>query len=108
MEGQFPATLFLWRAQPQPHQVAAGSWRRVVLVLSTGMEHMLVRQNLDVADIEDHMQGEFEAGVFEDLGGAELGRGERWNQARVREAGKGFYVVRIPPFALVSLLLGDV
>lgn len=53
------------------------------------MEDVLVMQELDLADLHDHVHLEAGAGSFEDLGGFELGGGERGNEAHVGEAGCG-------------------
>lgn len=66
MEWQLPATLVLWCAQPQPHQMSAGRWWWVVLVCCPGMQNMVVRQELDVTDIQYHVQGEAQTGLVED------------------------------------------
>lgn len=58
----------------------------MVLIGRAGVENMRVRQELDVANFEDHVQGEFVAGVFEDLHGLQLGGGERRDDTRVGEA----------------------
>jgi hypothetical protein len=42
------------------------------------------------------VQCELETCVFENLGSARLLGRERWDEASVREAGEGFYVVGVP------------
>lgn len=57
---------------------------------------MRVGDKLDVADVEDHMQGETLAGLFEDFDGLELGGGERGDDACVGETGERADVVGVP------------
>jgi hypothetical protein len=87
MEWQLPTTLVLRRAQPQSHQMPARCGWREVLVRSPRMQHVVIRQELDVANVENHVQCELEASVLEDLGGARLLRGKSRDQASVGEAG---------------------
>lgn len=68
----------------------------MVLIRRPGMQYVLVGEPLDVADVEDHVQGEAHAGVFEDLEGFELGGGEGGDFAGGGEAGEGFYEVGVP------------
>lgn len=63
---------------------------------------MIVGQELDVANVEDHVQRELGAGCFQDEGSALLLGGERGNQTCVREAGKGADVVWVPSVFCVS------
>jgi hypothetical protein len=57
---------------------------------------MVVGQELDVANVKNHVQSQLKTCVFEDLGGAGLLGGESGDQAGVREAGEGFDVVGVP------------
>lgn len=50
VEGQLPATLVLWCAQPQSHQVPAGRWWREVFVRCPGVKDVVVGQELDVTN----------------------------------------------------------
>lgn len=58
MEGQLPTTLILWCTQPQPHQMPARRWWREVLVRRPGVQNVVVRQELNVANVQDHVQSE--------------------------------------------------
>lgn len=97
VEGQLPATLILWCAQPQPHQVSARRWWRVVLVCCPGVQDVVVGQELDVTNVQDHVQSEAQAGLVKDGSGAELLGRKRRDDALVAEAGQGLDVVWIPP-----------
>ena len=92
-----PATLVLRCAQPQPHQVPARRWRWEVLVGCPGVEDVVVRQELDVADIQDHVKSETQAGLVEDSSSTNLLRRERRDDALVAKARKGFDIVWVPP-----------
>lgn len=96
VERQFPSALLLRRAQPQPHQVTPRRWRRKVLVRCAGMQDVVVGQELDVANVENHVQREALGRLFKDGGGALLGVGERRDEPRVREARQRADVVGIP------------
>ena len=75
-ERQPPAALALRRGQPQPHQVAARGGGCVVRVGGAGVQDVRVGKELDVADVEDHVQRELVAGFLEDAQGFLLGVGE--------------------------------
>ena len=60
------------------------------------MEDVLVGEELDVADFEDHVEGFTEADGFEDVGGFELRRGEGRDEARRAKAREGADVVGVP------------
>ena len=64
-EGQLPATLTLRCRQPKTHKVAAGGRRRVIRVLSAGMQDVRIRQELNITNIEDHVQRQTHAGCFQ-------------------------------------------
>lgn len=96
-EGQLPAALVLRRREPEAHQVPAGRGGRVVGVRRAGVQDVRVGQELDVADVEDHVQREAVAGGLEDLEGLQLGGGQGWDDALVGEAGQGADVVGVPP-----------
>jgi len=55
-----------------------------------------VAEELDVADLEDHVQRQAHAGLFQHGGGVLLRFGERWDDAGVAEACQGFHVVGVP------------
>lgn len=61
---QLPPTLTLRRRQPQPHKMAARCRGRMVRIFGAGMQNVRVRDELDVADLEDHVQGVCVAGFF--------------------------------------------
>lgn len=60
------------------------------------MQDVRVGDELNVADVKDHVQGEALAGLFEDFDGFELGGGERGDDAGVGEAGERANVVGVP------------
>lgn len=60
------------------------------------MQNMRVSQELDIADIQDHVKRESVTGILEDLDSVELGIAERGNDARVGETGQRADVVRVP------------
>ena len=68
----------------------------MIRVLGSGMEHLCVGDKLNVADFEDHVQGEALAGCFEHLGGFDLCGGEGGDDALGREPREGAYVVGVP------------
>ena len=84
---QPPTALTLRRRQPQPHQMPPRRRGRMVRVLRARVQDVLVGEELDVADFEDHVQGEALAGRFKHVGGFELGGGEGGDEARGGEAG---------------------
>ena len=51
------------------------------------MKHMAVRQELNIAYLKDHVEGEAVAGFLEHGGGFELGGRKRGDEAGVGEAG---------------------
>lgn len=67
----------------------------MILVRGAGMEEVLVVHELDVSDVEDHVQGEALAGVFEYADGFALGGGEGGDDAAVGEALEGLDVVGV-------------
>ena len=87
--------------------MSPGRRRGVVLVLGARVQHVRVGQELDIPDVEDHVQGEALAGLFEDFEGVELSGGEWRDDARVGEAAEGADVVGVPSvqFMLVSVLV---
>ena len=97
MEGQFPTTLVLGCAQPQPHQVPTRRWRWEVFVCCSGVEDVVVRQELDVTDIQDHVKGKAQAGLVEDSSSTDLLWRKRRDEALFTEACEGFDIVWIPP-----------
>lgn len=60
------------------------------------MENMRIRQELDIAHIQNHMQRETVACLLQHLESFLLGVGERWDDACVGEAGEGADVVGVP------------
>ena len=70
-------------------------WWRVIGVGGAGMEDVRVAEELDVADLQDHVQRQPQARVLEDLDGALLDVGERRDQTGLGEAGQRFDVVRV-------------
>ena len=97
MEGQFPTTLVLGCAQPQPHQVPTRRWRWEVFVCCSGVEDVVVRQELDVTDIQDHVKGKAQAGLVEDSSSTDLLWRKRRDEALFTEACEGLDIVWIPP-----------
>lgn len=62
------------------------------------MQDVLVVQELDLADLHDHVHLQAGAGCFDDVGGFELGGGEGGNEAGGGEAGRGAEEVGVEPF----------
>lgn len=96
MKRQLPAALILGRAQPQTHEMPPRRWRRVVLVRRARVQDVVVRQELDISNIEDHMQRQAQTRRLEHLSGVELRRRKRRDEPCVGEAREGADVVGIP------------
>lgn len=60
------------------------------------MEYLGVGEELDVTNIENHVEGEAEAGGLKDFHSLDLLWGERWDDACIGETAKGLNVVRVP------------
>ncbi len=60
------------------------------------VKHVFVGQELNIADIEDHVQRQPVARLLEDVGGFELGGAKGRDDAFVGEAGEGADVVGVP------------
>lgn len=86
----------LRRGEPQPHQVPSWCRRRIVLVRGTSMQNVHVRQKLDVADFEDHMQRKTLRRFFEHAQGFLLFVWKGRDDALVGEACEWADVVRVP------------
>lgn len=67
------------------------------------MQDMRVRQELDIADIQDHVQRKSVAGILEDLDSVELGIAQWGDDARVGETGQRADVVRVPSGRTMSV-----
>lgn len=109
MEGQPPTALAERGAQPQAHEMAAGhaGLRSVVPVGGAGVQDVGVGHELDIADLEDHVQLDAGADVLERLERVYL-LGRQWrDDALVREARQAAHVVRVP-LAVQALLLPGV
>lgn len=78
----------------------------VVLVRRAAVEGVRVAEELDVADLEDHVQGQAHASLFQHGGGVLLGGREGWDLAGGAEAGEGFDVVRVPFAVDAGRLIG--
>jgi hypothetical protein len=63
--------------------MSPGRWRRVVPVRGPRMQDVRVGEELDIADLEDHVQRETVAGFLEDAEGFLLGVGEWWDETFV-------------------------
>ncbi len=74
--------------------------RRVfkVLVRRPPVQDVLVVQELDLADLHDHVHLQAGAGCFDDVGGFELGGGEGGDEAGRGEAGRGAEEVGVESF----------
>lgn len=68
----------------------------MVGVRGTRVKDVGVGQELDVADLEDHVEGEAVAGCLEHGQSFLLLCGERGNNARIGEAGQRADVVGVP------------
>ena len=103
-EGQSPTTLAERGAQPQAHEVATGhaGVRAVVPVGGAGVQGVGVGDELDVADVEDHVQLDARADVLQRLERVHLLRRQGRDDAGVREARQAAHVVRVP-FAIEAL-----
>ena len=75
----------------------------MVLVGRTRVKHMRVSQELNVTDLEDHVEREFHAGIFEDLDSLVLSGREGWDDSRVGEAGERADVIGVPSERFVSI-----
>lgn len=95
-KGKLPATLGLRRSEPQPHEVPSGRWRLVVGVSCARVQDVRVGNELNVADLEDHVQGEAHAGLLQDARSLLLRFAEGWDFADVAEALERVHVVRVP------------
>lgn len=95
-ERQFPASLGLRRRQPQTHEVPARRRGSVVGVGRAAVQGVRIAEELDVADLEDHVQRQAHAGLFQHGGGVLLCFGEGRDDAGVAEAREGFHVVGVP------------
>lgn len=106
MEGQPPTALAGGGAQPQAHEVAPGhaGVRAVVSVGGAGVQDVGVGDELDVADLEDHVQLDARADVLQRFQRVHLLRRQRRDDARVREPRQAAHVVRVP-FAVQALCL---
>ena len=102
MKRQFPPPFLLRGAQPQPHEMPPRCRRRVVLVRRPRVQDVVVGQELDVADVEDHVEGQPLTGFLQDGGGFFLRSGERRDEAGGGETGEGADVVGVPSEARVS------
>jgi len=60
------------------------------------MQDVRIAQKLNVADLENHVQGEFQAGVLQDLGGVHLRGRQRRDLAGAAESRERLDVVGIP------------
>ena len=120
-EGQLPAALAGGGGHPDAHEVAPrplhipvtratlGAIHTIpvpihtlilvlvipVLVRGSTMQDVLIVQELDLAGVHDHVHLQSRAHGFDDVGGFELGGGERGNEAGVGEAGGGAEEVRV-------------
>lgn len=95
-ERQVPATFAVRRREPQSHEMSAGERRSVVLVRSSGVKDVCIGQELNVADLENHVQSKSLAGLLED-GGCMLLLGRKsGDDALVGETLERANVVRIP------------
>lgn len=89
----------------------AGRRRSVVGVCRAGVQDVRVGEELDIANVKNHVQGEAVAGGLEDLESLDLGGGEGWDDALVREAGQRADVVGVPSAVQLDIVrdkqLGD-
>lgn len=69
----------------------------MVLVRRPRMQHMRVSQELDIADLQNHMQRVLQTRVLQHLQRLELRRRQRGDDSRIGEAGERADIVRIPP-----------
>lgn len=76
--------------------MASGQWRSVVLVGCASVQDVFVAQELDVTNLENHVQREAHASVFENLSSAKLFSRKGWNDTGITETCEGLDVVGIP------------
>ena len=72
---------------------------------------MRIGQELDIAHLEHHMQGQALTHFLQHIRRFELGGGERWDESRGGKAGEGADVVGVPsgavsPFAVAGVMVG--
>ena len=68
----------------------------MVLVFRSRMQNMLVAQELDIANFEDHVQSQAVARLLQDLCSFDLLWRQGWNDTSVNETVERLHVVRIP------------
>jgi hypothetical protein len=68
----------------------------MISVRSAGVQDMRIGQELDIANIENHVQRETLAGFFKNLQGLVLCWGQRGDDSCVTEAAEGTDVVWVP------------
>lgn len=86
MVRQPPASLIFRSCQPQPHQVSPGGRRGMIGVCSPRVEDMLIRKELDVANLEDHMKGQASTCFLQNVRRFKLSRREGRDQTGVGES----------------------
>lgn len=129
MERQRPTSLRLRRGEPQPQQVTARVWWGEVCDLLSaqfqahlarihddlssrtcvsrpGVQEMRVADELDVADLEDHVQRQPLARLLEDSQGPPLGLAQGRDDALVGEARQALDKVRVPLAVDAALAAG--
>lgn len=60
----------------------------MVFIFCSRMKDVFIRQPLDIAYVQDHVQLVTHAHIFQDLESLQLLWGERWDQALVGESGE--------------------
>ena len=71
-------------------------WRRTILVRRPCVKYVFVGQELDIADIKDHVQRQPAPRLLEDVGGFALGGREGRDEPFIGESGEGTDEVGIP------------
>lgn len=76
----------------------------MIFVRCSSMKYMLVAQELDISDLEDHVEPQFVAHFFQYLSSLDLFRRQLRDDASVHETPQALHVVWIP-LAVYSAVL---
>ena len=68
----------------------------MVFVLGTGVENVLIAEELNVSNFEDRVQSQSMAGLLQHLGGFNLFGRQWWDNTSIHEAVERLNIVRIP------------
>jgi len=76
----------------------------MILILRPGMQHMLITQELDISNLENHMQSQAMARLFQHLRRLQLLWRQRRNDTGVHKPAETLNIVGIP-FAVYAAIL---